>query len=59
MIAGLGATVLRRREEALVAASEGGDEAAYAAALATARTWTYVTLALIVIAIFFMSVKPF
>jgi hypothetical protein len=59
VIAGLGATVLRRGEEALVAASEGEDEAAYTAALATARTWTYVTLALIVIAIFLMSVKPF
>ena len=39
--------------------SEGGDEAAYAATLATARTWTFVTLALIVVTIFFMSVKPF
>ena len=59
VIAGLGATVLRRGEEALVAASEGGDEPAYGVALATARTWTFVTLALLVITIFFMSVKPF
>ena len=59
VIAGLGATLLRRGEEALVATSEAGDEAAYAAALATLRTWTYVTLALIVIAIFFMTAKPF
>ena len=59
MIAGLGGTVLRRGEEALVATSEAGDEAAYGAALATLRTWTYVTLALIVIAIFFMTAKPF
>ena len=59
VIAGLGATVLRRGEEALVAASEGGDEPAYGVALATARTWTFVTLALLVVTIFFMSVKPF
>ena len=59
VIAGLGATLLRRGEEGLVAASEAGDEAAYAAALAGLRTWTYVTLALIVITIFFMSAKPF
>jgi hypothetical protein len=58
IIAGLGATLLRRGEESLVATSEAGDEAAYAAALATLRTWTYVTIALIVIAIFFMTAKP-
>jgi hypothetical protein len=59
VIAGLGATLLRRGEEALVATSEAGDEAAYAAALATVRTWTYVTIALIVITIYFMTAKPF
>ena len=59
VIAGLGSTLLRRGEEGLVAASQAGDEAAYAAALATLRTWTYVTIALIVIAIFFMTAKPF
>ncbi len=59
VIAGLGATVLRRGEERLVARSEAGDEAGYASALATVRTWTYATLALIVIAIFLMTVKPF
>jgi Sec-independent protein secretion pathway component TatC len=59
VIAGLGATVLRRGEERLAATSEAGDEAAYAAALATVRTWTLLTLALIVITIFFMSAKPF
>jgi hypothetical protein len=58
LIAGLGATLLRRGEESLVATSEAGDEAAYAAALAKLRTWTYVTIALIVIAIFFMAAKP-
>jgi Sec-independent protein secretion pathway component TatC len=59
VIAGLGATVLRRGEERLVATSEAGDEAGYATALATLRRWLFVTLALIVVAIFFMSVKPF
>jgi Sec-independent protein secretion pathway component TatC len=58
IIAGLGGTVLRRGEEALMATSEAGDEAGYGAALGTLRMWTYVTLALIVVAIFFMAVKP-
>jgi hypothetical protein len=59
VIAGLGATVLRRGEERLEATSDAADEAAYATALATVRTWTYVTLALIVVTIFFMTAKPF
>jgi len=59
VIAGLGATVLRRGEESLVATSEAGDEASYAKALASVRTWTYVTLTLIVVTIFLMTVKPF
>ena len=59
VIAGLGATLLRRGEERLVATSEAGDEAAYAATLATVRTWTLVTLVLIVVTIFFMTAKPF
>lgn len=58
IIAGLGATLLRRGEEALVATSEAGDETGYTAALGTLRTWTYVTIALIAIAIFFMAAKP-
>ena len=58
IIAGLGATLLRRGEVHLVASAEAGDEPGYAAALATLRTWIYVTLALIVIAIFFMTAKP-
>jgi hypothetical protein len=58
VIAGLGGTVLRRGEEGLVATSEAGDEAGYAAALGKLRTWTYVTIALVVVAIFFMTVKP-
>lgn len=59
VIAGLGATVLRRGEERLVASSEAGDEATYAATLATVKTWTAVTIVLIVITIFLMAAKPF
>ncbi len=59
VIAGLGATVLRRGEERLAATSEAGDETGYTSALATVRLWTYVLLALIVIAIFLMTAKPF
>jgi hypothetical protein len=51
--------VLRSNEELMVATSEAGDAAGYATALAAARLWTYVTLALIVITIFFMAAKPF
>ncbi len=59
VIAGLGATVLRRGEERLEATAAGGDEPGYTAALATVRTWTLVTLALIVVVIFLMTTKPF
>ncbi|HEX3519802.1 MAG TPA: hypothetical protein VHT29_12295 [Solirubrobacteraceae bacterium] len=59
VIAGLGATVLRRGEERLVASAEAADEADYAATLARANVWVAVTLALIVITIFFMTAKPF
>ncbi len=59
VIAGLGATVLRRGEEHLVASSEEGNEADYLATLATVKAWTYLTIALIVITIFFMAAKPF
>jgi Predicted integral membrane protein (DUF2269) len=59
VIAGLGATVLRRGEERLESTAAGTDEAGYAAALATVRTWTLITLALIVVAIFLMTTKPF
>ena len=58
VIAGLGATLLRRGEERLVAAAEAGDEAGYGPALGTVRLWTTVTLALIVLVIFLMTVKP-
>ena len=59
VIAGLGATVLRRGEEQLVAAAEAGDEQRYATTLRTARTWTLVTIALIVLTIYVMTAKPF
>jgi hypothetical protein len=59
VIAGLGATVLRRGEEHLVASSEEGNEAEYGATLATVKAWTFLTIALIVITIFFMAAKPF
>jgi hypothetical protein len=59
VIAGLGATALRRNEELMVATSEAGDAAGDATALAAARPGNYVTPALIVITIFFMAAKPF
>ena len=59
VIAGLGATVLRRSEERLVESADAGDEATYAAALGTARTWTIVTDVLIVLTIYVMTAKPF
>ncbi|HEV7162743.1 MAG TPA: DUF2269 family protein [Solirubrobacteraceae bacterium] len=59
VIAGLGATVLRRGEERLVASAVAGDEADYAATLARVNVWVAVTLVLIVITIFFMTAKPF
>ena len=59
VIAGLGATVLRRGEERLLATSETGDDAGYGSALASVRTWTYATLVLIVITIYIMTAKPF
>jgi hypothetical protein len=59
VIAGLGATVLRKGEEALEATADAGDEAAYSRALAGVRRWTLITLALIVFVIFLMTAKPF
>jgi uncharacterized membrane protein len=59
VIAGLGATVLRRGEQTLIACSEAGDESAYDARLAVVRNWTLLTITLIVVTIFFMSAKPF
>ncbi len=59
VIAGLGATVLRRSEERMLAAAEAGDEPSYDAAFGTARTWTIVTVLLIVVTVYVMSAKPF
>jgi hypothetical protein len=58
VIAGLGATVLRRGELSMVAASEAGDEGAYDAALSAVQRWTFVTLVLILVTIFLMAAKP-
>jgi Predicted integral membrane protein (DUF2269) len=59
VIAGLGATVLRRGEEGLIEACAQGDEGSYARTLTTLRVWVLLTLALIVITIFFMTARPF
>jgi hypothetical protein len=59
VIAGLGATVLRRGEEGLEATASAGDEPGYAATLATVQKWTLITLGLIVVVIFLMTTKPF
>lgn len=59
VIAGLGATVLRQGELQLVAASESGSEEDYATILSRVQAWTAVTIALVVVAIFFMAAKPF
>ena len=59
VIAGLGATVLRQAEERLLAMAQAADESGYAAALGTARTWTVVTLALVVVTVLIMTAKPF
>jgi hypothetical protein len=59
VIAGLGATVLRRSEERLLAAVDEDDETAYATALGMARPWTVVTIVLIVLTIYVMTAKPF
>jgi hypothetical protein len=59
VIAGLGATVLRRNEERLAGLAEAGDEAGYAGALPTLRLWTLLTIGLVVLTIFLMTAKPF
>jgi hypothetical protein len=59
VIAGLGATVLRRGEERLLELAEAGDERAYAGALTGVLRWTWVVLALIVLTIFDMAARPF
>lgn len=59
VIAGLGATVLRRGEEKLLETAEARDETAYAGALSTTRLWTFITIFLLVITIYVMTAKPF
>ena len=59
MIAGLGATVLRKGEEALAATAEGGDEAGYATARSPPCAPGRRDAALIVFIIFLMTAKPF
>lgn len=59
VIAGLGATLLRRSEEALVERADAGDESGYGAALGKLRLWTFVTIALVVLTIYLMTAKPF
>ena len=59
VIAGLGATVLRRGEEKMLESSERSDEAGYLSALAATRTWTLITLVLVVLTIYVMTAKPF
>jgi uncharacterized membrane protein len=59
IIAGLGATVLRRNEERLVELADAGDEGGYAGALPALRTWTLITIALVVLTIYLMTAKPF
>jgi len=59
VIAGLGATILRRNEERLVELADAGDEAGYAGALPTLRLWTMLTIALVVLTIYLMTAKPF
>ena len=58
VIAGLGATVLRKGEERLLALAEAGEETAYDAVLRTVLGWTLLTVALLVVTIFLMAVKP-
>jgi hypothetical protein len=58
VIAGLGATVLRKGEERLLACAEAGDEGGYAKVLGPLLGWTALTIVLIVVTIFLMAVKP-
>ena len=58
VIAGLGATVLRRSEEQLASSAETVDEQRYTTSLKTAHTWTLITIVLVVLTIFLMTTKP-
>ncbi len=57
VISGLWGAILAPREERLVALAEAGDEAAYGPLFAQVRTMTYVALALVLVAAFFMVTK--
>lgn len=59
VIAGLGATVLRRSEERLIDLADAGDEPGYTRAMPKLRTWTLITIGLIVLTIYLMAAKPF
>jgi hypothetical protein len=59
VIAGLGATVLRRGEERLLEQAEGADEPGYTGTLSGLLRWIWLELALIVLTIFIMAAKPF
>jgi Sec-independent protein secretion pathway component TatC len=59
VVAGLGATVLRRGEERLLALADSGDEGGYATALSGVQRWTWVVIALVVVTIFIMAARPF
>ena len=59
VIAGLGATMLRRARSGSRRPPRAATSRATRAALATVRTWTLITLALIVVVIFLMTTKPF
>ena len=59
VLAGLGATVLRRGEERLLALAEAADEPGYARALSPVMRWTWVEVVLVIVTIFDMAAKPF
>jgi hypothetical protein len=58
VVAGLGATVLRRGEERLLELAQTGQGDAYDDALGGVMRWTLVTVALVVLTVFLMSAKP-
>jgi len=58
VIAGLGATVLRKGEERLLALADAGDEGGYDLALRGLMRWTGLTIVLLLVTLFLMAVKP-
>lgn len=59
VVAGLGATVLRKGEERLLALAEEDRAQDYDAAMQALARWTLLTGALVLVAVFFMVAKPF